>query len=77
MVVFDKRSRPDNRGGFKQVYLLASLKTQRERRGSPGHTFPSGDHREAREHEGMSLSVVVTGSMILEHTLSRSRCWRP
>ena len=52
MVVFDKRSRPDNRGGIKQVYLLASLKTQRERRGSPGHTFPSGDPREAREHEG-------------------------
>lgn len=47
-----KRSRPDNRGGIKQVYLLASLKTQRERRGSPGHTFPSGDPREAREHEG-------------------------
>ena len=47
-----KRSRPDNRGGIKQVYLFASLKTQRERRGSPGHTFPSGDPREAREHEG-------------------------
>lgn len=47
-----KRNRPDNRGGIKQVYLLASLKTQRERRGSPGHTFPSGDPREAREHEG-------------------------
>ena len=47
-----KRSRPDNRGGIKQVYLLASLKTQRERRGSPEHTFPSGDPREAREHEG-------------------------
>ena len=47
-----KRSRPINRGGIKQVYLLASLKTQRERRGSPGHTFPSGDPREAREHEG-------------------------
>lgn len=47
-----KRSRPDNRGGIKQAYLLASLKTQRERRGSPGHTFPSGDPREAREHEG-------------------------
>lgn len=47
-----KRSRPDNRGGIKQVYLLASPKTQRERRGSPGHTFPSGDPREAREHEG-------------------------
>ena len=50
VVVFEKRSRPDNRSGFKQVYLLASLKTQRERRGSPGHTFPSGDPREAREH---------------------------
>lgn len=47
-----KRSRPINRGGIKQVYLLASLKTQRERRGSPEHTFPSGDPREAREHEG-------------------------
>ena len=52
MVVFDKRSRPDNRGGIKQVYLLASLKAQRERRGSPGQNFPSGDPREAREHEG-------------------------
>ncbi len=29
VVVFDKRSRPDNRGGIKQVYLSASLKTQR------------------------------------------------
>ena len=47
-----KRSRPDNRGGIKQVYLLASLKTQRERRSSPGHTFPSGDPREARERAG-------------------------
>lgn len=47
-----KRSRPDNRGGIKQVYLLASLKIQRERRDSPGRTFPSGDPREAREHEG-------------------------
>ena len=47
-----KRSRPDSRGGTKQVYLLASLKTQRERLGSPGHTFPSGDPREAREHGG-------------------------
>ena len=26
-----KRSRPDNRGGIKQAYLLASLKTQRKR----------------------------------------------
>lgn len=47
-----KRSRPDNRGGIKQAYLLASLKTQRIRRGSLCHTFPSGDPREAREHEG-------------------------
>ncbi len=47
-----KRNRPINRGGIKQVYLLASLKTQRKRRGSPGHTFPPGDPREAREHEG-------------------------
>ncbi len=52
VVISTKRSRPDNRGGIKQVYLSASLKTQRERRGSPGHTFPSGDPREAREHEG-------------------------
>ena len=53
MVVFDKRSRPDNRGGIKQVYLLASLKTQRECRnvvrGSP---FPERDPREARERAG-------------------------
>lgn len=52
MVVFDKKKPPDNRSGIKQVYLLASLKTQRERHGSPGHTFSSGDPREAREHEG-------------------------
>ena len=51
-MVVQKRNRPDIRGGIKQVYLLASLKTQRERRGSPCHTFPSGDPREAREHEG-------------------------
>lgn len=51
-MVVQKRNRPDIRGGIKQVYLLAPLKTQRERRGSPGHTFPSGDPREAREHEG-------------------------
>jgi len=48
----NKEAAPIKRGGIKQVYLLASLKTQRERRGSPGHTFPSGDPREAREHEG-------------------------
>lgn len=42
MVVFDKRSRPDNRGGIKQVYLLASLKTQRERRNvARGHPLPN------------------------------------
>ncbi|MFR2053839.1 MAG: hypothetical protein ACLS3Y_00215, partial [Collinsella sp.] len=53
VVVFDKEeAAPIKRGGIKQVYLLASLKTQRERRGSPCHTFPSGDPREAREHEG-------------------------
>lgn len=51
--VSTKRSRPNKRGGIKQVYLLASLKTQRERRNvARGHTFPSGDPREAREHEG-------------------------
>ena len=52
VVVRQQRSRPIKRGGIKQVYLLASLKTRRERRSSPGHTFPSGDPREAREHEG-------------------------
>lgn len=51
-MVVQKRNRPDIRGGIKQVYLLAFLKTQRERRGSPGHTFPSGDPREARERAG-------------------------
>lgn len=52
VVVFDKKEAAPIKGGIKQVYFLASLKTQRERRGSPGHTFPSGDPREAREHEG-------------------------
>ena len=47
-----KRSRPINRGGIKQVYLLASLNTKLKGRGSPCNTFPSGDPREAREHEG-------------------------
>lgn len=51
-MVVQKEAAPIKRGGIKQVYLLASLKTQRERRGSPGHTFPSGDPREAREREG-------------------------
>lgn len=53
MVVFDKRSRPDNRGGIKQAYLLASLKTQRERRNvARGLPFPERDPREARERAG-------------------------
>ena len=53
VVVFDKKeAAPIKGGGIKQVYFLASLKTQREHRGSPCHTFPSGDPREAREHEG-------------------------
>ena len=53
VVVFDKRSRPDNRGGIKQVYLLASLKTQRERRNvAQGLPFPERDPREARERAG-------------------------
>ncbi len=48
-----KRSRPDNRGGIKQVYLLASLKTQRERRNvARGLPFPERDPREARERAG-------------------------
>lgn len=48
-----KRSRPDNRGGIKQVYLLASLKTQRERRNvARGLSFPERDPREARERAG-------------------------
>ena len=53
VVVFDKRRRPDNRGGIKQVYLLASLKTQRERRNvAQGLPFPERDPREARERAG-------------------------
>ena len=53
VVVFEKRSRPDNRSGFKQVYLLASLKTQRERRNvARGLSFPERDPREARERAG-------------------------
>lgn len=53
VAVFDKRSRPDNRGGIKQVYLLASLKTQRERRNvARGLPFPERDPREARERAG-------------------------
>lgn len=54
VVVFDKkRSRPDNRGGIKQVYLLASLKAQRERRNvARSLPFPERDPREARERAG-------------------------
>lgn len=53
VVVFDKRSRPDNRGGIKQVYLLASLKTQRERKNvARGLPFAERDPREARERAG-------------------------
>lgn len=52
-MVVQKRSRPDNRGGIKQVYLLASLKTQRERRNvARGLPFPERDPREARERAG-------------------------
>lgn len=41
-MVVQKRNRPDNRGGIKQVYLLASLKTQRERRNvARGHPLPN------------------------------------
>lgn len=47
-----KRSRPNKKRRHQAHSFLASLKTQREHRGSPGHTFPSGDPREAREHEG-------------------------
>ncbi len=40
--VSTKRSRPNKRGGIKQVYLLASLKTQRERRNvARGHPLPN------------------------------------
>ena len=47
-----KRSRPNTKRRLQAQSFLASLKTQRERRGSPDHTFPSGDPREAREREG-------------------------
>ena len=47
-----KRSRPNKKKRHQASLFLASLKTQRERRGSPGHTSPSSDPREAREHEG-------------------------
>lgn len=45
-----KEAAPIKRGGIKQVYLLASLKTQRERRNvARGLPFPERDPREARE----------------------------
>ena len=50
VVGFDKDAAPIKRGGIKQVYLLASLKTQRERRNvARGLPFPERDPREARE----------------------------
>ena len=51
VAVFDKKeAAPIKRGGIKQVYLLASLKTQRERRNVVrGLPFPERDPREARE----------------------------
>ena len=53
VVISTKRSRPIKRGGIKQVYLLASLKTQRERRNvARGLPFPERDPREARERAG-------------------------
>lgn len=53
VVVFDKKGRPINRGSIKQVYLLASLKTQRERRNvARDLPFPERDPREARERAG-------------------------
>lgn len=52
-MVVQKRNRPDIRGGIKQVYLLASLKTQRERKNvARGLPFPERDPREARERAG-------------------------
>lgn len=52
-MVVQKRNRPDIRGGIKQVYLLAPLKTQRERRNvARGLPFPERDPREARERAG-------------------------
>lgn len=49
----EQRSRPKKGGGIKQVYLLASLKTQRERINvARGLSFPERDPREARERAG-------------------------
>ena len=54
VVVFDeKEAAPIKRGGIKQVYLLASLKTQRERKNvARGLPFAERDPREARERAG-------------------------
>ena len=54
VVVFDKKeAAPIKGGGIKQVYFLASLKTQRERRNvARGLPFPERDPREARERAG-------------------------
>ena len=56
VVVFDeKEAAPIKRGGIKQVYLLASLKTQRERKNvARGLPFAERDPREARERAGKS-----------------------
>ena len=52
-VVVQKEAAPIKRGGIKQVYLLASLKTQRERGNvARGFSFPERDPREARERAG-------------------------
>lgn len=41
-MVVQKEAAPIKRGGIKQVYLLASLKTQRERRNvARGHPLPN------------------------------------
>ncbi len=48
-----KETAPIKRGGIKQVYLLASLKAQRERKNvARGLPFPERDPREARERAG-------------------------
>lgn len=53
VVVFNKEAAPIKRGGIKQVYLLASLKTQRERTNvARGLPFAERDPREARELAG-------------------------
>ena len=39
MVVFDKRSRPDNRGGIKQVFFSVPQDPTRTQKCSPGLTL--------------------------------------